>query len=338
MQMKERKMILSFRGKWLISLLMLLLMSVGVHAQYDISVAGTTVTSANASNVLGDGKVSFEPTTNTLTLNGAVITLSESTPYAVSSGIKDLKIKLIGENVINASTSPVFDCEPDAEEGDITFVTETGAGGAVYGSLQINGIYQYDNLTERYHIKNTWLESDEDGWHKKEMGNEASDERYVKLFYAKYYDLWIKGERISLENVNSIGEGISFDEEANTLTLDNATLEDNILTYGTNLIISLVGESTINGCLNGYKCNGKNAEFCDQYVHKGDMMYVEGRIHYDSFINKDGIEVRTTEIRASIVKKLYSANDDKTEDRQRPRASQAIRVGGGKQTQDDLPY
>lgn len=86
------------------------------------------------------------------------------------------------------------------------------------------------------------------------------------------------------------------------------------------------------------KCNGKNAEFCDQYVHKGDMMYVEGRIHYDSFINKDGIEVRTTEIRASIVKKLYSVNDDKSEDRQRPRASQAIRVGGGKQTQDDLPY
>ena len=250
--MKERKMILSFRGKWLISLLMLLLMSVGVHAQYDISVAGTTVTSANASNVLGDGKVSFEPTTNTLTLNGAVITLSTATPYAVSSGIKDLKIKLIGENVINASTSPVFDCEPDAEEGDITFVTETGASGAVYGSLQINGIYQYDNLTERYHIKNTWLESDEDGWHKKEMGNEASDERYVKLFYAKYYDLWIKGERISLENVNSIGEGISFDEETNTLTLNNAEIDMSNITDSyaiessiANLKVKLMGYNSI---------------------------------------------------------------------------------------------
>lgn len=241
-------MILSFRGKWLISLLMLLLVSVGMQAQYDISVAGTTVTSANASNVLGDGTVSFEPTTNTLTLNGAVITLSTATPYAVSSGIKDLKIKLIGENVINASTSPVFDCEPDAEEGDITFITATDAGGAVYGSLQINGIYQYDNLTERYHIKNTWLESDEDGWYKKEIGNEASEEKYVKLFYAVHYDLWVDGTRLSTENRSSIAEGVSFDGD-HTLTLNNANITvngNNAIESGLdNLTVYLVGESII---------------------------------------------------------------------------------------------
>ena len=240
-------MILSFRGKWLISLLMLLLVSVGVQAQ-DISVEGTPVTSKNASDVLGDGKVSFEPTTNTLTLNGAVITLSESTPYAVSSGIKDLKIKLIGENVINATSSPVFDCEPDAEEGDITFVTETGPSGAVYGSLQINGIYQYDNLTERYHIKNTWLEGDEDGWHKKEMGNGASEEKYVKLFYAVHYDLWVSGTRLSTENRSSIAEGVSFDGDQ-TLTLNNANITvngNNAIESGlANLTVYLVGESII---------------------------------------------------------------------------------------------
>ena len=249
MQMKERKMILSFRGKWLISLLMLLLVSVGMQAQ-DISVAGTTVTSANASNVLGDGKVSFEPTTNTLTLNGAEITLSTSTPYAVSSGIKDLKIKLIGENVINATSSPVFDCEPDAEEGDITFVTETGASGAVYGSLQINGIYQYDNLTERYHIKNTWAEDGTEGWYKEEVGTANTDKKYVRIFYSTNYDLWVSGTQVSTANANNVlgdeNSSVSYDNATNTLTLNGAELNSQLISDANVSIVTSLEQLNIN--------------------------------------------------------------------------------------------
>ena len=40
---------------------------------YSLTIAGTTVTDVNKTDVLGDGKVSFDPATNTLTLNNATI-------------------------------------------------------------------------------------------------------------------------------------------------------------------------------------------------------------------------------------------------------------------------
>jgi len=40
---------------------------------YSITIAGTTVTDANKTDVLGDGKISYDPLTNTLTLNNATI-------------------------------------------------------------------------------------------------------------------------------------------------------------------------------------------------------------------------------------------------------------------------
>ena len=42
-------------------------------ANYSLTIAGTTVTDVNKTDVLGDGKVSFDPATNTLTLNNATI-------------------------------------------------------------------------------------------------------------------------------------------------------------------------------------------------------------------------------------------------------------------------
>ena len=46
-------------------------------ASYDIKIAGITVTDANKANVMGDGKVSYNPSTNTVTLDGASIDLSD---------------------------------------------------------------------------------------------------------------------------------------------------------------------------------------------------------------------------------------------------------------------
>ena len=66
---------------------------------YDLTVAGVQVTDANADNVFSDdetnnGKVSFDPTTNTLTLNeGAVFTMTSSIPL-VQSSLESLSIVL----------------------------------------------------------------------------------------------------------------------------------------------------------------------------------------------------------------------------------------------------
>lgn len=54
---------------------------------YDLWVAGTQVTKTNQSNVLGDGTVSYDPATHTLTLNNAHLTLGNHAEEGVSSCI-----------------------------------------------------------------------------------------------------------------------------------------------------------------------------------------------------------------------------------------------------------
>lgn len=81
--------------------------SITLYAQWKPSlyVGGVQVTSANAANVLGDGKVSYDVNTRTLTLNGATITGDTTAEH--KEGIYaegDLKIVLQGENTVTAST------------------------------------------------------------------------------------------------------------------------------------------------------------------------------------------------------------------------------------------
>lgn len=82
--------------------------------EYNLWVSGTQVTSRNAGDVFGNGKVSYNPEQNTLTLNGANITkdvntaIREDKPevcgvyYKIS---KPLTVNLIGENSITSTFS-----------------------------------------------------------------------------------------------------------------------------------------------------------------------------------------------------------------------------------------
>ena len=63
-------------------------------AGFGIYVAGVEVTEYNEDDVLGDGTVSYNPVSNTLTLNNANI----EHDYAIILSVIDLKIELIGEN------------------------------------------------------------------------------------------------------------------------------------------------------------------------------------------------------------------------------------------------
>ena len=72
---------------------------------YNINVANIAVTELNADDVLGDGKVSFNATTNTLTLSGANIDLTSGETVMEAPGIDymgtaNLTISLIGDNAI----------------------------------------------------------------------------------------------------------------------------------------------------------------------------------------------------------------------------------------------
>lgn len=114
---------------------------------YDLWVDGTQVTSANAGNVLnktnGDGEptVSFDATSNTLTLSGATITkIYEEYPCGIASKLPNLTLNLIGDNTITVDDTAGGGLYT---EGNLTVtgsgsLTATGYGGvAVTGNLTV---------------------------------------------------------------------------------------------------------------------------------------------------------------------------------------------------------
>ena len=92
---------------------------------YNLSVAGTAVTILNKDNVLRDGKISFTPSSNTLTLNGA--TINGNINY---NGTTDFTIALNGSNSIvnTGGTAAIF--ANTQKTYSFNFVKATGASSA----------------------------------------------------------------------------------------------------------------------------------------------------------------------------------------------------------------
>ena len=64
------------------------------------------------------------------------------------------------------------------------------------------------------------------------------------------------------------------------------------------------------------KCWGKLADVAEKYIKKGQQLYVEGKIHYGSYDNKDGIKVYTTDIVVSSLQMLGKKEAGQAESRQ----------------------
>jgi single-strand DNA-binding protein len=93
---------------------------------------------------------------------------------------------------------------------------------------------------------------------------------------------------------------------------------------------------------------GKNAENVGQYCSKGQQVYVEGRLHYDSW-EKDGVKRYSTDIVASTVRLLGRRDDAGAGASSRPApepsygpetggSAPAQPVEGGGDIEDDLPF
>lgn len=73
---------------------------------YNLTVGGVTVTKANANKITGDyiqGTVSFNPSTNTLTLNDATISGTTISNGCIVSGLSSLNIVLMGYSYLDCS-------------------------------------------------------------------------------------------------------------------------------------------------------------------------------------------------------------------------------------------
>ena len=88
---------------------------------------------------------------------------------------------------------------------------------------------------------------------------------------------------------------------------------------------------------------GKLAEIIEKYVKKGQSLYVEGKINYRSYDDRDGNKKYITEINASSIQMLGGKKTDDVAMRPDPQYDKPLneQVSGTGPTSnytDDLPY
>ena len=129
--MKAKKMIVPILMGVLMAFAILPMTAGKAYAEdYELHVGGTPVTSDNASDILGDGTVSYNATSNTLTLNGATITMTgDGVP--IQSDIPDLKIEVKGENKLSGRDYSIYTSESVTITGEGSLEAE----GSLYGIM-----------------------------------------------------------------------------------------------------------------------------------------------------------------------------------------------------------
>lgn len=260
----------------------MLLMPFSAWAQtsYNITVAGTPVTSQNASNITGDNieaytagepySVSYDAASNTLSLDNARI----ASGGIASTSDAALNVALNNSVVLGGTGVNGISCAGDlsisAVGTGIVFypVVSTKAGGATLtlrngsdADAQLTLNYQgsesgfnavvYDGLylsadnprTLKFSASRQRFEDSEAAW--------AST---IKFSNAKTFELWLGGTKVTESNKDNIlGDwgSAKFDPDENLLTLDDMTLTgtgittDGIISRLPNLTISVNGDNTI---------------------------------------------------------------------------------------------
>jgi len=56
-------------------------------------------------------------------------------------------------------------------------------------------------------------------------------------------------------------------------------------------------------------CFNKQAEFVNNYVKKGSLVGLSGRVKYGNYTNKDGVKIYTTDIIANLVSAVNSRSE-----------------------------
>ena len=98
------------------------------NQSYDLWIKGVQVTSMNKEDVLGDGKVSYNPSSNTLTLNEANLQLTTN-KRSLESEIPGLIVNVKGINTLSSVSDAVYFRESARLTGNGEFrVTTTGTG------------------------------------------------------------------------------------------------------------------------------------------------------------------------------------------------------------------
>lgn len=79
---------------------------------------------------------------------------------------------------------------------------------------------------------------------------------------------------------------------------------------------------------------GKPAEFCGNFLNKGRLVYIEGKLETRKWQDKDGVEKYTTEIKAYTVQALDRKDEGQQQPQERTRAEERYAMN----EVDDAPF
>ncbi len=244
----------SLRVRWLLPLLVCLLLPAGMQAEdYGLTVAGTQVTSDNASGVTGDnitGTITFDATTNTLTLNGATVN------GKIVNNLESLIIHLQGTNSLTSEDEQDAALQNGESDATLSF---TGSGslainseGGVIGNFSSIDFGSFNLESQKYpgiYYDDTRMQS-YDGYLATEL-TITTDEVYpVWVYDPSLAEFASSHTQITASNKNDVlGDGtVSFSNS--TITLNGATLkpgENSAIVVGkgmSSLTVHLLGTNT----------------------------------------------------------------------------------------------
>ena len=205
---------------------------------YGVQVGETLVHSGNATDVLGDGKISFNKNTSTLTLNNA-------NAGGISTSLAQLTIELVGNNTLTETASqPVLRSLNDSK---VTINIQSTA--ETRGMLTMNmpytnngtnnGCFYDDNVTVAIIPPLDVISGSLTG----------NDNNVNTVIIGETYNLSVAGTAVTILNKdNVLGDGkISFTPSSNTLTLNGAKIGDGGINYRgeTDFTIALNGSNSI---------------------------------------------------------------------------------------------
>ena len=183
---------------------------------YGVKVGDMQVYADNASDVLKDGKVSFDKSTSKLTLNGASIS------GVISTSLSNLTIELVGDNMLSQGGSYAA---LQSSTGEAVTMTIQSTGQTT-GSLTMNmpytnaGTFADEHVTLNITSPLTVVSGSL-------TGNNKNDNTVV---IGESYGLTVAGVTVSKFNASAItgnqiqlnnGGSVSFDLQQKTLTLNN---------------------------------------------------------------------------------------------------------------------
>ena len=220
---------------------------------YGIKVGNQRVTSNNSTDILGDGgKVSYDNTNNTLTLNGA--TIDGCIRY---SGTNGLNIQFEGNNIITAVDSAAIRTVylSSATPSQLPSLVLSGSGNAklssrsyvgysaIAGFSQING-----GLSAAYLVDYTGADF-----------TSLTGEKDIIICNGRPYGFYVGGTIVTESNKATVlGSGVDFTpattSEATLIFSDKATIPGNLDWDMNNALkIQLTGANTVQGCIHSNK-------------------------------------------------------------------------------------